>query len=120
MTWDHTENVLWATTPRLGGASWLVRINVETGVGTSVGPANNGGGSVTHMSNIAAHPTTGDLYAWFQGLCFECPGNDLVTVNKATGTATVRCKQPALSVWLATCLRALSRKSTANEPSFIS
>jgi hypothetical protein len=83
MTWDPTTNTLFAgtgvTDPTFNG---LITIDVNTGAGTPIGASSwgfAGFGAVTNLTVDGA----GNLWAWWEG------SDDLVSVDKVTGLATV-------------------------------
>jgi hypothetical protein len=82
LAWDPTTGKLYASTstqdPSYNG---LIEIDLATGAGTQIGVDGWGFGSAA-ITNITVN-SSGQMYGWTEN------GDDLVSINKATGIATV-------------------------------
>lgn len=79
LEYDPKANLLYGTTSFNDPAfpNGLIRIDPSTGAGTPIG---SGAGMLINLPTVSS---TGQMYAWTED------SDDLVTVNTATGTATV-------------------------------
>jgi uncharacterized repeat protein (TIGR01451 family) len=93
-----TPPVLYAVTGAGGGtgctgsASSLYTIDSTTAAATLVGPIMIGTTQVNHVVGLAVDPTTGTLYGFMNGQAADCTDfgqGTLLTIDKATGAATV-------------------------------
>ncbi len=75
-----------------GAPSNLYTIDPATAAATLVGPVTVEGTQIAHVVGLAVHPSTGVLYAvkdGDQGDCSDFDQATLMTINPATGVATV-------------------------------
>jgi|GEM_PF-3239761 len=83
LAWDQTNGKLYASTaykdPNYNG---LIEIDPGTGVGTIIGVHGWGFGYTLSITNITVN-SFGQMYGWSEW------GDDLVSINKYTGVATV-------------------------------
>ncbi|NOT37215.1 MAG: hypothetical protein HOP11_07535 [Saprospiraceae bacterium] len=78
-----TNNTLYGVNGASGNTTNLYSIDAATGAATLIGSTG-----LAHITGLAAHPTTGILYAVRSDL-FNSGNTDLLTLNPNTGAATV-------------------------------
>ncbi|MGE5102380.1 MAG: hypothetical protein ACM3SX_20535 [Deltaproteobacteria bacterium] len=80
LAFDPTSGKLYGgTSPRDPNFIGLIEIDITTGAGTRVG---TGWSNVSHVAAITVNPG-GQMYGWTED------GDDLVSINKTTGVATI-------------------------------